>query len=141
MAFNWFRRQYTQPEDSSEPTVEQTERTSESDPEAKESETEADAVQEDYLAWAKAAYQNIQERQQPAEVNAPEASVSSVDEKSSVDLEINPEVENAPELSNTSEPAEVEIAEMPTVASAEATSLLPLFCLRGREPRQIAKTA
>ncbi len=123
MAFNWFRRQYTQPEDSSEPTVEQTERTSGSEPEAKE--PEADAVQEDYLAWAKAAYQNIQERQQPAEVNAPEALVSSVDEKSSVDLEIdveiNPEVENTPELSNVSESAEVEVAEMPAVASAEAT--------------------
>ena len=120
MAFNWFRRQYTQPEDSSEPTVEQHERTSESEPEAKESEPEA--VQEDYLAWAKAAYQNIQERQQPAEVNAPEASTSSVDEKSSIDLEINPEVENAAEPSDVSESAaEVEVAEMPPVVSAEPT--------------------
>lgn len=133
MAFNWFRRQYTQPDDSSEPTVEPTERTSGSEPEATESEPEADAVQEDYLAWAKAAYQNIQERQQPTGVDVTEASVSSVDEKNSVDLEIdseiNPavdsEVEQAAELSDVSEPiAEAKVAEVPNAAtSAEAATV------------------
>ncbi len=133
MAFNWFRRQYTQPDDSSEPTVEQTERMSESGSEAKEAEPEADAVQEDYLAWAKAAYQNIQERQQPTDVAVPEASVSSVDEKRSVDLEIDSEVNSAveseveqpPKLSDVSEPmAEAEVAEVPNaVTSAEVATV------------------
>jgi fused signal recognition particle receptor len=133
MAFNWFRRQYTQPDDSSEPTVKQTERTSRSEPEATESEPQADAVQEDYLAWAKAAYQNIQERQQPTGVDVTEASVSSVEEKRSVDLEIDleinlavgSEVEQAAELSDVSEPmAEAEVAEVPNAAtSAEAATV------------------
>lgn len=133
MAFNWFRRQYTQPDDSSELTVEPTERTSESNPEAKEAEPEAEAVQEDYLAWAKAAYQNIQERQQPTDIDVLEASVSSVDEKRSVDLEIDSDinlavdskVEQAAELGNVSEPvAEAEGVEVPNAAtSAEATTV------------------
>jgi fused signal recognition particle receptor len=65
MAFNWFRRQFTQPEDSPEQTgEEQTEIASE--PIAEESTPdETDPSQEDYLAWAKAAFQNIQERQSP----------------------------------------------------------------------------
>jgi fused signal recognition particle receptor len=65
MAFNWFRRQFTQPEDSPEQTgEEQTEIASE--PIAEESTSdETDPSQEDYLAWAKAAFQNIQERQSP----------------------------------------------------------------------------
>ncbi len=133
MAFNWFRRQYTQPDDSSELTVEPTERTSESNPEAKEAEPEADAVQEDYLAWAKAAYQNIQERQQPTDIDVLEASVSSIDEKRSVDLEIDSDinlavdskVEQAAELGNVSEPvAEAEGVEVPNAAtSAEAVAV------------------
>jgi fused signal recognition particle receptor len=62
MAFNWFRRQFTQPEDSSESPAESSDGVSEL---ASETETvEEEDVQEDYLAWAKAAYQNIQERQQ-----------------------------------------------------------------------------
>jgi fused signal recognition particle receptor len=67
MAFNWFRRQFNQPEDVSEPAVEQTESVGESAP---ESSPEPEAVKEDYLAWAKAAYQNIQQRQQPAPLSA-----------------------------------------------------------------------
>jgi fused signal recognition particle receptor len=65
MAFNWFRRQFTQLEDSPEQTgEEQTEIASE--PIAEESTPdETDPSQEDYLAWAKAAFQNIQERQSP----------------------------------------------------------------------------
>jgi fused signal recognition particle receptor len=121
MAFNWFRRQYTQPEDSSEPTVEQTEPAIEAEPEEN---SEAEAVQEDYLAWAKAAYQNIQERQQPTGVAVPEAPETNVAQTSSVDLEIDPEVENTPDSSsNIIEPmaVDVEVAQMPTVVSAEAT--------------------
>jgi fused signal recognition particle receptor len=71
MAFNWFRRQFNPSEDSSEPAIEQTEVVGEldSNPSAPPQSSESDAVQEDYLAWAKAAYQNIQERQQPTAVS------------------------------------------------------------------------
>jgi fused signal recognition particle receptor len=121
MAFNWFRRQYTQPEDSSEPTVEPTEPASEADPETT---SEAEAVQEDYLAWAKAAYQNIQERQQPTEVAVLKVSETNLAQTSIVDLEIDPEVENAPDSSSSiseSIAADVEAAQMPTVVNTEAT--------------------
>lgn len=68
MAFNWFRRQFNPSEDPSEPATEQTEAVGELDLNAstppQASTSESDTVQEDYLAWAKAAYQNIQERQQ-----------------------------------------------------------------------------
>ncbi len=51
-AFNWFQRSYEEPE---KPAEEET-------PEAKKA-AETPASPEDYLKWAKAAYQNIQERQ------------------------------------------------------------------------------
>jgi fused signal recognition particle receptor len=51
-AFNWFQRSYEEPE---EPEKEET-------PEEEEA-AAAPASPEDYLKWAKAAYQNIQERQ------------------------------------------------------------------------------
>jgi fused signal recognition particle receptor len=87
MAFNWFRRQFTQPEDAPEQQVEQEEPpavgTSEP-PAAVEDET----TQEDYLAWAKAAYQNIQQRRQTSPLVGEEA-VLDLSEASS---EANPSV-------------------------------------------------
>jgi fused signal recognition particle receptor len=62
MAFNWFRRQF-QPEDAPESPAEQASPATSESPSGEGD--SADAVQEDYLAWAKAAYQNIQQRQQP----------------------------------------------------------------------------
>jgi fused signal recognition particle receptor len=73
MAFNWFRRQFNPSEDPLEPAAEQTEGVGKSDSNTiaapQEPASESDTVQEDYLAWAKAAYQNIQERQQPPAVS------------------------------------------------------------------------
>lgn len=64
MAFNWFRRQFTQPSSESSPEPSESPAV-----EAQESATKAEAAiepapDEDYLQWAKAAYQNIQQRQQ-----------------------------------------------------------------------------
>lgn len=69
MAFDWFRRQFTQPQDASQSEAEPlAEQPTVAEVSAEASDAEADDVQEDYLAWAKAAYQNIQQRQQaPAE--------------------------------------------------------------------------
>ena len=69
MVFNWFRRQFDDRSEKSQ--VDQTETTSEqpetetAEPEVAETATEE--VAEDYLNWAKAAYQNIQQRQQVQE--------------------------------------------------------------------------
>lgn len=69
MAFDWFRRQFTQPQDASQSEAEPlAEQPTVAEVSAEASDAEVDDVQEDYLAWAKAAYQNIQQRQQaPAE--------------------------------------------------------------------------
>jgi fused signal recognition particle receptor len=73
MAFDWFRRQFTQPKDASESEAEPLEEQQEAaEVSAEGTSSDAETVQEDYLAWAKAAYQNIQQRQQtPAEAVEP----------------------------------------------------------------------
>ena len=60
-AFNWFQRSYEEPEKPKE---------EEEKPEAEKAEA-APASPEDYLKWAKAAYQNIQERQGKEEGDLP----------------------------------------------------------------------
>ena len=54
-AFNWFERSYEEPKDP---------KTEEQAAEAKEEQEEKPVSSEDYLNWAKAAYQNIQSRQE-----------------------------------------------------------------------------
>ena len=80
MTFDWFRRRYAnKAEDVStveaEPVSSEAEATAETTAEATATTAEAEpVVADDYLNWAKAAYQNIQKRQQaeapPAEVVA-----------------------------------------------------------------------
>lgn len=60
-SFNWFQRSYEEPEDAKEAAKDTEEQTGESD-EAKETPISS----EDYLNWAKTAYQNIQARQAEA---------------------------------------------------------------------------
>lgn len=68
MAFDWFRRRFNQ-QDEEVPAAEPAEAKAEqveseqSEPEPQE-EAAPTGVSEDYLTWAKAAYQNIQKRQQ-----------------------------------------------------------------------------
>jgi fused signal recognition particle receptor len=77
MAFNWFRRQFAQPENvpnsQTEPKTEpETKGTdAEASPVSTEEEIGAEeAVKMDRLAWAKAAYQTIQQRQQATDPTA-----------------------------------------------------------------------
>ncbi len=70
MVFNWFRRQFGTSEGSettqpSTPEVEQKQQSPE--PSEEEASEQAPAVAEDYLNWAKAAYKNIQKRQELSE--------------------------------------------------------------------------
>jgi len=58
MTFDWFRRQYDPTEDAQAAEPEPVQ------PDADIKENEPPAVADDYLNWAKAAYQNIQKRQQ-----------------------------------------------------------------------------
>ncbi|HEY9827628.1 MAG TPA: signal recognition particle receptor subunit alpha, partial [Stenomitos sp.] len=69
MAFNWFRRQFTPSEDETNASAEsEVQQNAESAPDTAEASAQGEEVQEDYLAWAKAAYQNIQQRQAQSSV-------------------------------------------------------------------------
>ncbi len=88
-SFNWFRRGY---DESSKVEVETTD---ESAPEATSAETtanDAPASAEDYLAWAKAAYQNIQQQQ-----------VATAEPESESEPEPEPEPESEPEVATIAE--------------------------------------
>lgn len=107
MAFNWFRRQFAQPEDSPEQTVEEKSEVA-NEPIAEELATdETDPSQEDYLAWAKAAFQNIQERQVTPSVTEPISEVAP---------EVTPEV--AVETANELEEEAIELEEEDTPVEA-----------------------
>lgn len=109
MVFNWFRRQFDDRSEKSQ--VDETETLSEQ-PEAEPAEPEvAEAVTEelaeDYLNWAKAAYQNIQKRQQVQEPEA-EAPTETVAEAVA-----EPAVEAPTTAPESVEPESAEVAEAP----------------------------
>jgi fused signal recognition particle receptor len=127
MAFNWFRRQFTQPEDAPEPQMEPSMEPQEPVSEA-EAAVEDETAQEDYLAWAKAAYQNIQQRQQTspsAEENAavvlPEVPVSS--ESTAEILEIETAVANRAIETRSEEIEIVQVSESQPETSAEESAI------------------
>jgi fused signal recognition particle receptor len=139
MAFNWFRRQFDQSEDSAKPAIEQTETIGESDSETiavhQDAAPEADAAQEDYLAWAKAAYQNIQERQPPAAVSPtvePNAAKSADIQAEPTESAVEPEPETRLEVET--QPLTESIA-IPDVAETKQTGALPAWA-RANADRQ-----
>ncbi len=112
MAFNWFRRQFTQPEDAPEPQVDSSVEQKDSVSEA-EATVEDETVQEDYLAWAKTAYQSIQQRQQTS---------LSVEEAVAAEPVL-PQPE--PKESEPEEIAVVQVAESQPETSVEETAIAP----------------
>ncbi|ESA39069.1 signal recognition particle-docking protein [Leptolyngbya sp. Heron Island J] len=113
-SFNWFRRGYD------ESSKAEAETTDESTPEATSTETTTDdapANAEDYLAWAKAAYQNIQ--QQQVEASAPES-------ESAPEPEPEPEPESEPEppAAPTATPAAEDVPTSVSTAEEVSTPVL-----------------
>jgi fused signal recognition particle receptor len=128
MAFNWFRRQFNPSEDPSETAIEQTEAVGELDPNAvapqSATASESDPVQEDYLAWAKAAYQNIQEQQQSTAAR-PTVETENVNTADRVEAEP-PEAAVEPEPETISAIEEIALspiveAELPPEAAVSST--------------------
>ncbi|MBW4521103.1 MAG: signal recognition particle-docking protein FtsY [Scytolyngbya sp. HA4215-MV1] len=125
MTFNWFNRRYDDKSKTSE--VEQAKDTPSTEPKsaAPEAPTEAAAaaISEDYLAWAKAAYKNIQQRQQvetlPPEPVAAEA--------------VSPEAEPV-----ASEPSEAVVAGAETTPESEAATVTPELAAATEIPVAIA---
>jgi fused signal recognition particle receptor len=151
MAFNWFRRQFTQPEDSSESTTEPSDGGSEL---ASETETvEEEVAQEDYLAWAKAAYQNIQERQQIStlsdEGEVVEASVADAGIASADPISVDPTPVSAlPQWANADADRQARLERLKATAIEEETpstitepplsSLGPILPTRLPEPEPVS---
>ncbi|MDC0832674.1 signal recognition particle-docking protein FtsY [Geitlerinema sp. CS-897] len=132
MVFNWFRRQFDrddrQEDESTQPPVEDTqetvEETGEEAEEAEETAAEADPAQ-NYLAWAKAAYQNIQ-KQQPTQLEVSEE--VSEEPAEAVTEEVSEEPAEAVTEEVSEEPAEAvteEVSEEPAEAVTEEVSEEP----------------
>ncbi|MEG3843436.1 signal recognition particle-docking protein FtsY [Microcoleus sp. herbarium14] len=128
MVFNWFRRQYSESGSSEKETPEQPQ-----DESAKSAPVEpptdaavnenSDAVAEDYLNWAKAAYKNIQKQQKPeTEVaDTAEAEVPEVAESAAIEASGELELEPAPTAESVAEVPEV--AEASVVEASDAVEL------------------
>ncbi|AFY67959.1 signal recognition particle-docking protein FtsY [Geitlerinema sp. PCC 7407] len=121
MVFNWFRRQFSRPEEAQEqqPTQEEAPEVAEESAAEGEESGEAQAA-DDYLEWAKAAYQNIkkqQETQEPDELEEPAAPEEPVAEAEPEPIpEPEPEAEPEPEVAEPEpEVAAPEVAE-PAIA-------------------------
>jgi fused signal recognition particle receptor len=91
MVFNWFRRKFDTPESEPAPDIEQSEEAVEiaegSDGSVDEPVTTSPEVATDYLAWAKAAYQNIQQQQETPLVVATETDSLAVEPIEAPDTE------------------------------------------------------
>jgi fused signal recognition particle receptor len=133
MVFNWFRRQFS---DRSEPAEEETTpappETEETEAEDKESDaepaSESTSGAEDYLSWAKAAYQNIQKQKQTASVTETPEDAETEPEpepvgatETTTPTEAEPETVEEPEATAPATPETGEAAEPETVEAPEAT--------------------
>ncbi|TVU53635.1 MAG: signal recognition particle-docking protein FtsY [Arthrospira sp. PLM2.Bin9] len=133
MVFNWFRRQF-----SDRPSADDTQQAEPSptpstpdEPETKQPLSPTTA-NEDYLQWAKAAYQNIQQQQKPTESSteaateaATEAPVDDVSSPPKEAQESTSEAQETPaELTETTEPVAVveEVAEEVAQEASEEVS-------------------
>ncbi len=130
MVFNWFRRQFSRPEEAQEqkPTQEETPEVAEESAAEGEESGEAQAA-DDYLEWAKAAYQNIkkqQETQAPEEPTTPEEPEELEEPVAETEPESIPEPEVAEPEPEVAEPEVTEpaIAEL-AVAEPEVTEPEP----------------
>ncbi|HLO87545.1 MAG TPA: signal recognition particle-docking protein FtsY [Nostocaceae cyanobacterium] len=122
MAFNWFRRQNESSETPENPPQGESQPTPETSPEAA-SETPVDTA--DLLAYAKAAYKNIQQKQQaPTAVEdapAPEAAVEITTEITSAPVETT--VEEVAPVAAVTENLDVVESEEPSTAPASLSFL------------------
>ncbi|MEL6937920.1 MAG: signal recognition particle-docking protein FtsY [Cyanobacteria bacterium J06598_1] len=114
-AFNWFERSYEGPKEDGTESEASTEANTEGNQDGEDS---TPASSEDYLNWAKAAYQNIQARQSDAEAESETAEDEPTDEfadESAEQTEDAPEPVEATEQESTEpEPAEAATSEVST---------------------------
>ncbi|MBD1926972.1 signal recognition particle-docking protein FtsY [Trichocoleus sp. FACHB-90] len=127
MVFNWFRRQFSNSEADSQVEQQQSDQIQPSaEPETSESTQEqSPGVSEDLLRYAKAAYKNIQQKQEQAE---PEAAPDAGQEEPSADVPDTAEVSESPDTSidTAAETASLEVEdEVAASATPEAIASEP----------------
>jgi len=121
MPFNWFRRQQKDtakktPEQETKPTApEET-----STPPPTEAKEESAKPAEDYLAWAKAAYQNIQKQEQP-KTESPKTTDAGEVEAATTEAE----PEELPATEEKAPEVREEVVESPTKEEAEPEAAAP----------------
>ncbi|MEL6322020.1 MAG: signal recognition particle-docking protein FtsY, partial [Cyanobacteria bacterium J06626_14] len=72
--FNWFSRDSKTPAQTEDPSPSNEEAIPASNPQSSDDNTQSGASADDYLSWAKAAYQNIQQQKQQSQDTAPASS-------------------------------------------------------------------
>ncbi len=120
--FNWFRRQFGT---SSQPEEEQKQKTESDQPEVqstkpKPAQEEVETGKEDYLNWAKAAYQNIQQRKVQEKTESPEQAQITEVSQTEAEQGVEPTAAAAETEKTTVESTELEREEKPTAAVAES---------------------
>jgi fused signal recognition particle receptor len=128
--FNWFRRQFSD-RDKQDQEQETTQQTPPAESEAEPTTAETPTEQQDYLAWAKTAYQTIQQRQAQAKEEAvteeaeavAEATGSEAAEAEVAEPEVELEVPTAEPETVEEEPAPTAEAEIPAPEAVEEESV------------------
>lgn len=133
MVFNWFRRQFSdRPE---EPQIEETQtaqdQSKEKTPESEPAQAEQSEVGVDYLSWAKAAYQNIQQQQQTSG-ETEQVAIESAEGAESLAEPPTPEVAKADTLTQPSESIEPEATATAEFQTSEP-EIVPVIELQTQE--------
>ena len=118
--FNWFSRSFDKASEPEKPISESESKAANAAGEEVEAATSEPASAEDYLAWAKAAYQNIQQQQTPGVVEDAEGVKEAESEK--VEAVEGAEESEAVEGTEDREQGTEEDLETPIVVSEEAAS-------------------
>ncbi|KOR35768.1 MULTISPECIES: signal recognition particle-docking protein FtsY [Planktothricoides] len=152
MVFNWFRRQF---DDKKQPEEKPKQEAPDPADSAPEPTTDSSEDSEDeYLKWAKAAYQNLQKQQQPTQATVSESTKESgtlpqepPDESpvvesaaSAIDL-VEPEATPEAEVSSTSETIEIETIETVEPEATASPIAAPITVPEVPPPAETAETA
>jgi fused signal recognition particle receptor len=148
MVFNWFRRKFDNSESEPVPDPELVEESAieaePEEPEAAEPATANEEIATDYLAWAKAAYQNIQQQQEVPPAGVVVETAPEVGEQSEPAIEISePNVEEIAVETTTAESEPAPAVDALPITTNEDAENLPIWARDDRQQRleQLKATA
>jgi len=124
--FNWFSRDSKTPAQTEDPSPSNEEAIPASNPQSSDDNTQSGASADDYLSWAKAAYQNIQQQKQQSQDTAPASSeepseATTTQEAPSLDdaLSEQPKSDESADSNHSSKDRLPESATVPDTSKAE----------------------